>query len=65
MNWFFGSAGGLGAAQGGYGIDEVRSLVVRIGLLALVLSGLLAAPAWAGENPFVPQDTEHPTANDG
>jgi hypothetical protein len=34
-------------------------------LLALVLGALLAAPAWAGEVPFVPQDNAHPTANDG
>ena len=34
-------------------------------LFAFLLGALFAAPAWAGENPFVPQDNEHPTANDG
>jgi hypothetical protein len=65
LNWSFGSANGLEAAQTGYRLGEVRSLIARIGLLAFVLTALTAAPAWAGENPFVPQDNAHPTANDG
>jgi hypothetical protein len=34
-------------------------------VFAFALGALFAAPAWAGEVPFVPQDSEHPTANDG
>jgi len=64
LNWFFGSASGLKAAHRGYAPGEVRSLIGKIGLLALVLSGLLAAPAWAGENPFAPQHTP-PQNEDG
>jgi hypothetical protein len=43
----------------------VRFRIANIGLLAVALTMLLAAPAWAGEVVFVPQDNSHPTANDG
>ncbi|HEV2859307.1 MAG TPA: hypothetical protein VGW80_12985 [Solirubrobacterales bacterium] len=43
----------------------MRSWVVKIGLLALVVGALSAAPAQAGEVVFAPQDNAHPTANDG
>lgn len=53
---------GLEAVQAGYGPGEVRSLIAKIGMLALVLGALFAAPAQAGENPFAPQHT--PPQND-
>jgi hypothetical protein len=65
LNWFFGNAGGLEAAARGYGLGEVGTRLGKICLLALVLGALFAAPAWGGEVPFVPQDNENPTANDG
>ncbi|HEX5592886.1 MAG TPA: hypothetical protein VFX35_06015 [Solirubrobacterales bacterium] len=43
----------------------MRTLVGKIGLLALVIGALFAVPASAAENPFVPQDNANPTANDG
>lgn len=65
MNRLFGAERGLQEARPGYGPREVRSLVGKIGLLALVLGALFAAPAVAAENPFVPQDNANPTPNDG
>lgn len=65
MNWFFGTASGLEDARPGYGPGEVRSLVAKTGLLALVLGALFAAPAQAGEVVFAPQDNAHPTKEDG
>ena len=65
MNRSFGCTSGLQEARAGYAPGKVRSLIAKIGLLALVLTVVVAAPARAGENPFVPQDNAHPTANDG
>jgi hypothetical protein len=65
LNWSFGSASGLEGEQRGYGLGEVGTRIGKICLLVLVLGALFAAPAQAAENPFVPQDNEHPTPNDG
>jgi hypothetical protein len=65
LNWSFGGARGLEEVRQGYGLREVGTRLGKICLLALVLGALFAAPALAGENPFVPQDNEHPTPNDG
>jgi hypothetical protein len=57
---------GLTGRFAGYGLAEVRSRVAIIGLLALVLGALSAAPAQgAGEVVFAPQDNAHPTPQDG
>jgi hypothetical protein len=63
LNSFCGQ--GLEGTRRGYRLDEVRSRIAIAAVLALVLSALVAAPALAGEVPFVPQDNDHPTANDG
>jgi len=46
-------------------LQQVRKSVAQMLLLALCCGLLLVPAAQAGEVPFVPQDNDHPTKNDG